>query len=123
MSKTEKMNKKRQEQLVITILERARELVRKGWTRNQMAATKNGKQTDTKSDAACKFCTMGAVGRAYLDLTGDKGNIWFSAATRSALSHLEAFAGTSIASFNDSQTTKKPILALFDKALAKLDAA
>jgi hypothetical protein len=104
----------------VDILRYARALLAKpgGWTKVFYARTSRSVGTDANADNACKFCAIGAIMRASHDLGDplipriDAGN-----ALRWALP-----VGQGVISFNDAQTTVKPVLALYDRAIAKLEA-
>jgi hypothetical protein len=100
-------------QTTLAVLTRARDLIVKGWTKNHLAANEAGAQVTFNSREACKFCAWGAVLRAEYDL----GDIHSEATIT-----LEETAGREIVNFNDKKRSSKPVIALFDKAIAKLEA-
>jgi hypothetical protein len=115
--------KQSKEQLTLAVLSRARQLIAKGWTRGDMATSKDGRHTDPRSNTACRFCAMGAVVRASADLTGDNlDDAYINKTTKGALDQLRELVGPSVGKFNDEQTSKRPVLAAFDQAIAKLEA-
>lgn len=84
----------------LIVLIRARELIRKGWTRSEEHRRRDGKDC---------YCTLGAIWKA-----GGFG----SAASRDAQRRIQALAGPDLARWNDQQKSKHPVLAAFDQAIA-----
>jgi hypothetical protein len=104
----------------IEILKAARELLAKpgAWTKGALARTESGAECAYFSaDAAC-FCATGALNRAE-----DSGFIitdeWLAA--EAALR--EACGGITPPDFNDAQESVEPVLAAFDRAIAKLESS
>jgi hypothetical protein len=116
--KTKKEAKQSKEQLTIAILVRARELLSKrgGWGKDLGAADKEGNEVATSDKTACKFCATGALDRAIYDLTGE---IW---APVKPYAELLGFVGCgALENWNDERTSKRPVLALFSSAIARLE--
>lgn len=99
---------------VTDILKHARGLVEKGWCREVLARTGSGKAIDYTDAKAKRFCMVGAIGRANYDLGGD-----LKIACEADAVVWRLGDGNSLSKLNDHATSKHPILALFDKAIAQ----
>lgn len=118
--KAKKAAKQSKEQLVIAVLSRARELIAKGWTRGNAAKDEHGEAVAPLSEQACTFCAYGAITRSTYDLIGKDSDD----AEEEILVTLgfKPRMWDDLFTFNDKAKSKKPILTLFDKAIAKLEA-
>lgn len=98
-------------------LKAARELISvpERWTQNIFARDKDGGRIDPQSDEAVCFCSFGAIER----FTGCK-------TLTEVEGHLDNVCarlfGTNVISFNDTRTHAE-VLALFDAAIAELEAS
>jgi hypothetical protein len=112
--------KKNKAVTAVEILRYARALLAKrgGWTKGSNARDKRGLSINATDANACKFCAFGAIYRSNYDLNRETS----TSPVETLL--LKAFdkEGFGLAGFNDRQTTVKPVLALYDKAIAKLEA-
>jgi hypothetical protein len=103
----------------LQILKEARELLAQPgkWTRYWFARDALHAPVKSLSADACCFCALGAVTRFA-------GCDW-SEQWREAAAALQGCLpdNTSVAIFNDAQETVEPVLALFDRAIAKLEAS
>ncbi len=101
---------------MLKVLKKARKLILKGWTRQTFARDKRGKAVPYDSKKACKFCASGAINR-FAKLTE------FYKAT-AAVEEFIPVKGLyrSLPLFNDAQSSKWPVVKLFDAAIAKLEA-
>lgn len=102
------------------LLTYARALIEKGWTKGASARNAARASVSEYSAAACAFCTIGALRRAYLDCHAFAGELY--AATDALTDQLPArrrgLGRATILQYNDNrQRTKEEILALFDAAL------
>lgn len=96
---------------IIDVLERAKARIQKGWTRHRYRAPSGNKDT-------CGVCAMGAVNWALSGDPNTSPHTWqVERHLNWALDHTEY---TGIIRFNDAQKSKKPVIALFDRAIAKL---
>lgn len=93
------------------VLRKARALIDIGWTKGASARNKRHESTSCLAPNAICWCIGGAIDRAAAELDVDS----FEAYNALGMD-LDA-----IIAFNDSQPSKKPILALFDRALEKLN--
>lgn len=96
------------------ILREARKLIEKpeNWTQGAYARDKDGNEVDVCDDAACCFCSMGAVALA----AGGQQN--------GALARMELtkFTLAGVAAFNDVYSHAE-VLSLFSKAIAAAEAS
>ncbi len=101
---------------MLKVLKKARKLILKGWTRQTFARDKHGNVVHPNSKKACKFCASGAIGRFA------NGAAFYEAFT--AVEEFIPIKGLcrSLPLFNDAQSSKWPVVALFDAAIAKLEA-
>lgn len=103
---------------VLKVLRTARGLVDKGWTTGALAMNKKGKRVPVKSPEAVSFCAIGALRRAEFKLgapgTATKARIEL----RKALPK-DAYTD-SIVEFNDYSDGKDRVVALFDRAIARV---
>ncbi len=100
----------------MTVLEKARALVRKGWTQGAYVRGKSGRSLEVMSRSATCFCARGAVFRVCGGLDAYPAN--------DALALLDEavggkrYMGTSL-SFNDKKGRKKAeVIAAFGRAIA-----
>lgn len=104
------------------VLQTARKLIAKGWTKEAYARTKTGRVVNVNSRAAAKFCALGAISKAAWKPKnvhyGIGGQVMF---LLQDVLHLRGESYNFLGSFNDRQKTKKPVLALFDEALVAFD--
>lgn len=96
-----------------SILLRARELIVHGWTRNAFARLPSGRATGYTDESACRFCAEGAIRRASYELQID--GLKYGAAEK-----LGALITVPVTHYNDDSKSKKRVLELFDKAIARL---
>lgn len=100
----------------VQILKDARELIRKGWTRNRYASDRSGRTVDIESPYACRFCSLGAIRKA----TGDKQSPYpadqYVALAVGGGNPRSAFG--SVAIFNDDEAgSKVAVIRAFDEAI------
>lgn len=96
---------------MIEELKKARALLVKGWTKGSFAKNAQGEKCVPYSDKAVCWCAGGAL-KVVTDNWSDLWDV------------VEAeLKGGYLPDFNDAQETVEPVLALFDKAIAKLEAA
>jgi hypothetical protein len=93
---------------VIKALKKTRRLILKGWTRGAFARNDRRRPVTYDSKTAVCWCLLGAIDRA----AGPVGDADVEEALQTVL------GGADLASFNDTQKTKWPVLALIDKAIA-----
>ncbi len=100
---------------MLKVLRKARKLILKGWTRQTFARDKRNEPVSAQSKKACKFCAAGAIYR--------------SAGTIDVIAELEKLLPPnvnnlypSLGTFNDRQSSKWPVVKLFDAAIKKLEA-
>lgn len=100
------------------ILQKARALVERGWTKGASARNKHGSMVFINSEKACTFCATGAVGRAHVSVLCADEHMW-EALDRLSLA-LDFVLGSkgSVVHFNDAMgTTKEDVLLMFDLAI------
>jgi hypothetical protein len=91
-----------------TVLKKARKLIEAHWTRGTYARAANGRRVRAISPVACQFCALGAIRNACRSDNDDSEAAEFLR---------EAIGGGLIHEFNDAQTNKRPVLALYDRAI------
>lgn len=101
---------------VLAVLKRARAMIVRGWCQGTYACDADGVRVQPNSDMACRWCAAGAV-RATAG-----GDACLAEATMSLLAICLPRGRASVTGFNDSQDTKRPVLALFDRAIKRLEA-
>lgn len=104
----------------ITVLKKARALIKKGWHQGWFATDAAGEEVSYTSTAAKCFCVAGAVYRAAGDSL-DPGAC-------GAMDALTSVAPTrykhSISQYNDApRRTQEQVLGLFDRAIARAEKA
>jgi hypothetical protein len=101
----------------VTILKRAKKLIEtKGWCRGIEARDANGKGVDFNSTRAATYCVLGAIAKAGGTNLGDIPGDVYTALANNIPGRFQM-----ISEFNDSSTTtKKKVLAAFDRAIASL---
>jgi hypothetical protein len=119
------MFKKSKAVTAVEILKYARALLAKrgGWTKTFYARSRTSRAVAANSPNACRFCAYGALLRAVHDL--DAEQLYAPLTPRVvAFNALEQSTPdpNGIVHFNDKQATVRPILAVYDKAIAKLEA-
>lgn len=94
---------------VLQVLRKARARVARGWCQRDLAKTKGGRSCNPTDKEAARFCAYGALDSLGYD-------------TADATLVLRTFVPRGhIASFNDAPGRKKSeVVALFDKAIAKV---
>lgn len=102
-------------------LQAARSLIAKGWIKGDAACTIDGTPVVPWDDNAVAFCTAGAL--VAVDRTSGFSGVYGTYVrpyARQALT--EALNGKlELTDFNDDpETTKKDVLALYDRAIARL---
>lgn len=107
-------------QQVLKTLVDARALLSKrgAWTKYLMAKNKDGRGVPPDSKKAISFCAMGAV----LSIT-KRAVIRFEAIDRLELQvpvQFQTATREGLGRFNDTRKTKRPIIALYDRAIKKL---
>ena len=90
-----------------TVLTKAKKLIEKGWCKGPMAKNARGEAVGPRSKAACQWCSFGAI------LAVDYG-----VGRLGAEDYLSRACGRSFILFNESQTSKRPVLRAFDRAIA-----
>jgi hypothetical protein len=99
----------------VKVLEHAKGLLRKGWTKGVYARNAAGTRVEVCSKAAVSFCMTGAVMRAGYDLGG--GTIQAELALRRTPQiAVERFG--SFAQLNDHADSVEDVIAVFDAAIA-----
>jgi hypothetical protein len=111
------------------VLERAKRLVEKGWTRGRMAYKGDGEIECTPFDPeATGFCMGGALVRAAADVFGECAQSVADLSAQAMVAQTRArelieaanckeVVVTTIERFNDRALTKDEVLAAFDRAL------
>lgn len=81
-----------------------------GWCQRSSAVDRAGWRVPYDSPSACGFCIIGAVGRAALDLGGDRARV-----VNDTLDAIELRLGDAIGGWNDDpHRTKSDVLEMFD---------
>lgn len=91
---------------VNNLLAHAQALISDGWTQDTLARNRHGKMVSVSATGACRFCMLGALDRARIDL----GYNWKThAAAELKLAKVVHDKGwrSKIADINDAVTTKK----------------
>ena len=122
MMKKKKATKKPRVKLSVQVLQRARALIKKGWTRRSFAKDKRDNVVWVNDPTATKFCLAGALDRATRDLGREKRKDPHQNAGSAAYARvLDVVSGKHcrlIASFNDDMTTtKQDVIAVIDAAI------
>ena len=103
--------------LTIRILRRARNLMRKGWTKDAYARNAKGRGVNFKAKTATHFCATGALRRASYEITGSKCG-WHPTVALADRYVRDALDTGSLPHFNDYKaTTKKQMLEGFGIAI------
>lgn len=92
------------EEKVEQIIDEAQVLISNGFTKNRYAASKSRHSVAVKSEAACKFCTLGAIERAQYNVGAGAGDR--SEAARRVQQVLTGSPYRSIIVANDAPSTK-----------------
>jgi len=102
----------------IEVIRRAREIISDPtkWTQGTYARDKYGNCTDPGMENACRWCALGAVVQASIELGVDDG------IGSASVDRLIDAAGGPVTTINDNQG-HAAVLALFDKAIASEMAA
>jgi len=109
------------------VLERAKQLVKKGWVAETYAVDKHGDDCDVLDPAAVAFCMGGAILRAAAEVFGDNARSTGYLRLATVCTHAKARElveaelprhqrFTTIEEFND-PTSKKRVVAAFDWVL------
>jgi hypothetical protein len=99
----------------LQVLETARELIEKGWTRGAEARDEYGNAKGWKSKKAVCFCAIGAIWKADGKAFGPVGDL-------AQYTLVSCIRTPGIAQWNDSpRRTKKQVLAAFDRAIVKAE--
>lgn len=113
----------------VQVLKEARALLarRGGWCKHELVRVGGPDSSGTFDDSvanpyAYQFCAIGAIMRAGYGRTQ-----WSGPLVRAPLGALQSllpdkWAGLGIACWNNAQRTKRPVLALFDRAIAAEEA-
>jgi hypothetical protein len=110
--------------LVTQLVERARALLsdRGGWIQNTIARKGNNRECDPTDAGARRFCAYGAILRAAHDLARDFDQAQ-RLADRAAMFIVDEdtpfHAFEQMIAINDGASSRKEVLALFDKALER----
>lgn len=96
---------------IYQVLTKARNLLKKGWTKGVFARNKYGHEVSINSRSACKFCAQGAVAKVTTHEHNHSSYIL-------ARNFLNKFTDGMLMSFNDN-SNKERVLELFDKAITK----
>jgi len=103
----------------LELLNKAQDLIREpaNWFQGSYAADQNSKVVDTYSDQACKFCTYGALARAWNDPDTVYTNQVSSYAHRYVTQAARLLDAEILgpAEFNDLKSHTE-VMAMFDKA-------
>ena len=101
----------------IEILTQARELLAQPgkWTRQAFARDAAGEEMHGHEPSAVQFCAIGAIER----VTGQRHR---TCAEPPVTALRETIRGM-VVGFNDSQSTVEPVLDVFDRTIARLEAA
>lgn len=108
-------------QKVKSIIRKAIKILReRGWTRYYLAATDEGISISFRSSDASYFCAIGALNRAKMELHGSNGDAREAKIICNNLVPGD-FKGN-LVGYNDHKAkTKEDIIAIFEKAIEKLD--
>ncbi len=104
------------------IIERAMEIIERGWTRGDLARDANGYPVAVASPAACTFCAVGAISRATRELS-DRYDpvVQYEVCTKvRELGLPPREKGSQITSFNDRQKRVGPVLTAFRRTIKRL---
>jgi hypothetical protein len=105
----------------IKALKKARDLINKGWIKNQYAADKRGYGVDPRRKDAVKFCVFGAVERAT-NSKAERDQLIEVLNGKLNAAHYECNSLFAITDFNDAPSTRKPrVVALFNRAIKSLE--
>jgi hypothetical protein len=108
------------------ILVRARHILSKPehWTKYALAKNEGNWEVKPNNSTACKFCTIGALHRAVIDLHGGILTTQTFEKAKTALRGTDAIKAQheGIVMFNDDEnTTHQDVLNAFDEAIANYD--
>ncbi len=106
-----------------TILEKARELVKRGWCKGAAARTGKGRSTYPGDPYATKFCSVGACERALHNKHPSPTEIYLASGVYNSVIEVlcEAMQTVNILSWNDDPLRlKTDVLDAYDKAIASL---
>lgn len=100
----------------LAVLQRARTFIQRGWCKHTLAKTANGEGRQSDAPDAVRWCAIGAIGAAL-----GVGHPWdtrIAATCAKALTTQVPYPRYGIVNFNnDSRTTKKAMLKVFDRAI------
>lgn len=101
------------------ILEKARELLLRGWTQRAFARNQYGTPVPSWATDACCWCAHGAIVRAQYELFGATAKALESNTVISCMEQLDVLLNSAdLSAFNDLlTTTQKDVLDLFDRAI------
>ena len=109
--------------IIHQVLGVAKGLIQKGWTTGVMARDANGSDVDPLDPAACQWCLVGALYRAFQDVTGlqDRYEGPLKQMMGQALFHLRGVTTRPRMSFDqlNDQLGRQVVLDLIDRGLAK----
>lgn len=115
MSKAKTKSPKSQ---VVAVLEKARVLIKKGWTQGRYAADKNNQTTPFYTNEASKFCVLGALSRAGMEIYITP---YDEKAVENIIRNCLPSNSVGLASYNDEPKRKKSeMVALLTKAIEKV---
>lgn len=93
-----------------TVLKKARKLIERGWCRGDYAKTKEGRPIPVMHEAAYRFCSLGAIQRV--------AGATYCNDTDAAVEYLRRSCDEAwVHKFNDAQNSKRPVLALYGRAI------
>ena len=98
------------------IIEQAQNRLRQGWTKRTLARDAHGEPVDEWERSALSWCFVGAVNRAYTDLTGCEptySGVFLLTRQRIEYALFQRYGHKDFAEFNDSDhTTLSDVLAV-----------
>lgn len=113
---------------VLQIVKRAREIISApgAWTQNAFARRVDGSRVDPTSEGACKFCAVGALAKAHLEIKMKTISQDLMEASNFVGMCIPGATQTwrlSLASYNDDpDRTQEEVIAVFDRAIERASA-
>lgn len=101
-------------QKVKKALVKARNLIKKGWTKKEYSRNKYGHAVKVDNQNACKYCVLGAFYKAANCTPEDTNEVY-----NHMVSHFQNSTGiVDIIGYNDDKSTKKEdVIKLFNKTI------
>lgn len=123
-----------EDELVVEVLERAKAKISTvGWTRYALARNSNGKEVYSGSALAACYCSLGAIDAVAIDAVAmERGSLLMNVRLPAIATLAKVIVGAEgehykrvnpqdiVSQFNDAQSSKEPVLAMFDKAIESL---